>query len=52
MFRIIRTVHYWIKKKYRLFYLAQCIAKYENIKYNDLLFYTIFKILISAYSWI
>jgi hypothetical protein len=43
---IIRTVHHWVSKKYRLFYLSQYITKYENIKSNDLFFFTLSKILI------
>lgn len=49
---IIRTVHHWIKKKYRLFYLAQYITKYENINSNDLFFYTLSKILFPPFSGI
>ena len=46
---IIRTVHHWVSKKYRLFYLAQYTAKYENIKSNDLFFFTLSKILIPTF---
>ena len=43
---IFRTIHHWVKKKYRLFYLAQYITKYEHIHTDNLFFYTLSKILI------
>lgn len=49
---IIRNVHHWVSKKYRLFYLAQYITKYENIKSNDLSFFTLSKILIPTLNGI
>lgn len=49
---IIRTIHHWIKKKYRHYYLAQYTIKYENIKSNNLFFYTLSKILIPTCSGI
>jgi len=45
---IIRTIHHWVSKKYRLYYLAQYITKYENIKLNDLFYFTLSKILITT----
>lgn len=42
---IIRTIHHWVSKKYRQYYLALYTAKYENIKHNDLFYFTLDKIL-------
>lgn len=42
---IIRTIHHWVSKKYRQLYLALYTAKYENIKHNDLFYFTLDKIL-------
>ena len=46
---IIRTIHHGISKKYRKYYLAQYIFKYENIKSTNLFYLTLFKLFSPTY---
>lgn len=46
---IIRTIHHGISKKYRRFYLAQFIFRYENEKTSNLFFNTLCQLLSPTY---